>query len=93
MEPKCLPPLQALRAELDDIDGQWLALLARRFAVTAEVGQLKKTQNLPARDPEREAQQRARFAALASESGIDPVFAQRLLQLLLDEVVARHQRV
>lgn len=86
------PALQALRAELDELDAQWLALLARRFAITAEVGQLKKQHGLPARDPEREAQQRARFAALASEHGIDPEFAQNLLQLLLDEVVARHQR-
>ncbi|WP_028450078.1 MULTISPECIES: chorismate mutase [Chitinibacter] len=84
--------LLALRAQIDELDQQLFTVLAARFAVTAQVGQLKKQHQLPAQDADREAQQLAKTAALAAATGLDPAFAQRLQRLILDEVVAQHQQ-
>lgn len=85
--------LAPLRQEIDQIDAQLVALLARRFALTDEVGRLKKQHALPAVDATREAAQMQRIAALAAQHGLAPEFAQRVLRLVIDEVVVRHQKL
>ncbi|WP_373974253.1 chorismate mutase [Chitinibacter sp. SCUT-21] len=84
--------LQALREQIDLLVQQLFAVLSERFKVTAQVGQLKKQHQLPAQDTNREAQQLEKTAARAAQTGLDPDFAQRLQRLILDEVVAQHQR-
>jgi chorismate mutase/prephenate dehydratase len=50
------PALQALRARIDAVDRELLALLNRRAALALEVGELKKREGSVAFRPEREAQ-------------------------------------
>ncbi len=50
------PALLALRARIDDVDRELLALLNRRAALAQEVGELKKREGSVAFRPEREAQ-------------------------------------
>jgi chorismate mutase/prephenate dehydratase len=49
-------PLQALRAQIDAVDRELLALLNRRATLALEVGELKKRDGSPVFRPEREAQ-------------------------------------
>lgn len=83
--------LSVLRQKIDDIDAQLIELLALRFELTKEVGEIKKHTQLPAVDSSREAAQMQRIAALAKQHGLDQVFAQRFLRMVIDEVVAHHQ--
>ena len=88
-----MPPLSALRDSIDSVDEQLLGMLARRFALTAEVGSIKKQFGLPAVDSTREAAQMERFAELSAQHGLDPAFARRVMRLIIDEVVARHRQL
>jgi chorismate mutase len=82
-----------IRQEIDRIDENLIALLAERFVLTAEVGQIKRQAQLPPIDPIREAAQMHRITNLADEHDLDPVFAQKVLRLIIDEVVRLHQKI
>lgn len=47
--------LELLRGDIDDIDSQLVKLIADRLAVTAKVGELKRSEGKPIFVPEREA--------------------------------------
>ena len=84
--------LLALRAQIDALDQQFFSLLAERFKVTAQVGALKKREQLPAQDVAREAAQLQKTADFAVQTGLDEQFALRVQRLILDEVVLQHQQ-
>lgn len=48
--------LKELRAQIDAIDDELLALLVRRLEIAREVGALKAARGLPVRDAAREAE-------------------------------------
>jgi len=84
------PSLGGLRAQIDAIDDALVEVLARRFAVTRQVGRLKAAQGLPARDAAREAGERERLCALARREGIDPDLVGRVFDLVAAQAVAEH---
>ena len=86
-----LPNLDELRPHIDRIDADLYALLAERFRVTHQVGVYKAAHNIPPIDPAREEVQFARVARLATENGLDPDFAKKVLRLIIDEVVKNHE--
>ena len=89
-----LPPeLSALRQSIDNIDAALVHLLAERFKCTQQVGHLKAAQGLPPSDPPREAQQIDRLRRLAQESGLDPVFAEKFLGFIVEEVIRHHEEI
>lgn len=91
-EPDSLPEgLRTARATIDNIDAALIHILAERFRCTQAVGALKAELGLPASDPEREARQIARLRDLASESGLDPVFAEKFLKFIVTEVIRNHE--
>jgi chorismate mutase len=53
----------------------------------------KKQHRLTPVDSSREADQLARISELAERSGLDPDFARRMLQLIIDEVVENHKKL
>ena len=59
--------LDALRAEIDDIDAQLTALFLRRMDVTERVGAYKQAHGLPVLDPDREREVLAKKAALTGD--------------------------
>ena len=71
--------LARLRASIDNMDAALVHLLAERFKITQQVGELKAAHGLPPADPVREAQQIARLRALAEEARLDPEFAEKFL--------------
>ncbi len=81
----------ALRDRIDTLDAQLIDLLARRFAVTREVGALKLREQLPPIDPAREATQTLRIRNLALLHGIAPALAEQVFRLVVDAVVEEHR--
>jgi chorismate mutase len=85
--------LARLLASIDNIDAALVHLLAERFKFTQTVGHLKAEAGLPPADLEREAQQIAHLRALAAESGLDPVFAEKFLSFIVAEVIRHHEAI
>jgi chorismate mutase len=83
--------LNALRASIDNLDAAIVHLLAERFKCTQKVGALKAEHGMPASDPEREARQIERLHRLARAADLDPVFAERFLTFVIDEVIRHHR--
>jgi len=91
---RALPPeLTSLRQSIDNIDAALVHLLAERFKATQRVGHLKADEGLPAADLGREAQQIERLRRLAQESGLDPVFAEKFLGFIVEEVIRHHEEI
>ena len=83
--------LLGLRASIDNLDVVLVFLMAERFKLTRAVGCLKARHDFPAVDPLREHAQVKRLRLLASESGLDPDSAEKLLGLVISEVIQHHQ--
>jgi chorismate mutase len=83
--------LLRLRMSIDNMDAALVHLLAERFKITQQVGELKAAHGLPPADPLREAQQIERLRALAEEARLDPEFAEKFLNFVIAEVVRHHE--
>ena len=83
--------LLRLRMSIDNMDAALVHLLAERFKVTQQVGELKAAHGLSRADPAREAQQIARLRALAEDAKLDPEFAEKFLNFVIAEVVRHHE--
>jgi chorismate mutase len=83
--------LAKLRQSIDNLDAAMVHLLAERFRCTHAIGELKARHGLASRDPKREVAQLRRLRSLASQSGLDPDFAEQLHALVVREVVANHE--
>ncbi|WP_028707296.1 chorismate mutase [Propionicicella superfundia] len=87
------PELQRLRASIDNMDAALVCLLAERFKITKQVGELKAREGLAPADPEREAEQIARLRRLAEMADLDPEFAEKFLTFIVAEVVRHHEAI
>lgn len=85
------PELQALRSSIDNLDASLVFILSERFRLTQKVGELKAREKLPAADLGREDYQIARLRRLAEEAQLNPVFAERFLRFVIDEVIQHHK--
>ncbi len=83
--------LLRLRMSIDNMDAALVHLLAERFKITQQVGELKAAHGLPPADPAREAQQISRLRALAEDAKLDPEFAEKFLNFVVAEVVRHHK--
>jgi chorismate mutase len=83
--------LLELRASIDNLDSAVVHLLAERFKCTQQVGRLKAKHGMPAVDSDREAVQIKRLRSLAEEARLDPEFAEKFLNFIIDEVVRNHR--
>ncbi|MDO5033981.1 MAG: chorismate mutase [Actinomycetaceae bacterium] len=85
--------LEEARETIDNIDAALVHILAERFRCTQNVGHIKARYDLPPADPNREKQQVKRLRALAEESGLDPVFAEKFLNFIVTEVIRHHEDI
>ena len=85
--------LLRLRDSIDNIDAALIHLLAERFKCTQAVGEYKATHDLPPADPAREAVQIARLRKLATETKLDPDFAEKFLNFIVREVIHHHEQI
>ncbi len=84
--------LLRLRGSIDNLDAALVHLLAERFKCTEAVGKLKARAGLPPADPDREAVQIARLKELSQSSGLDPDFAEKILNVIIAEVIQNHRQ-
>jgi len=80
------------RESIDRLDSILVYTLAERFNHTQAVGRLKAEHDLPASDPAREAQQIARLEELAEKANLDPKFARKFLNFIIQEVIQHHNQ-
>ncbi|MEE8603443.1 chorismate mutase [Euzebya tangerina] len=86
------PILAELRARIDVLDETLIQLMADRFEVTRRVGAHKREVGLPKADPARERVQIAKLRRMAEEADLDPGFSEKLLRLIIDEVIRDYAR-
>ena len=79
------------RSSIDNIDAALVHLLAERFKVTRRVGEYKAAVGMPPADLEREALQVQRLRDLAENAGLDPLFSEKFLRFVIDEVLRHHE--
>ncbi len=84
--------LNEFRSSIDNIDAALILLLAERFKVTGKVGDYKARVGLPPADLDREDEQIQRLRQLANEAGLDPVFSEKFLRFVIDEVIRHHEK-
>ena len=85
--------LEQYRQSIDNIDAALVYLLAERFKVTQAVGRFKAENTLPPSDPDREERQIERLRQLAGDAQLDPVFAEKFLRFIIDEVIRHHEQM
>ena len=83
--------LKSHRASIDRLDAVLVYTLGERFSHTSAVGKLKANHDLPASDPDREAEQITRLKNLAQNADLDPEFARNFLNFIIKEVIHHHK--
>ena len=84
--------LKEHRSSIDRLDAILVYTLGERFKHTQAVGKLKAEHELPASDPTREATQIARLEDLANRADLDPEFAKKFLNFIIEEVIHHHKQ-
>jgi len=85
--------LEQYRQSIDNIDAALVYMLAERFKITQAVGRFKAENALPPADPGREERQIERLRRLAADAQLDPVFAEKFLRFIIDEVIRHHRQI
>ncbi len=80
------------RESIDRLDSILVYTLGERFKHTQAVGKLKAEHDLPASDPARETKQIARLEELAAKANLDPEFAKKFLNFIIQEVIQHHNQ-
>jgi chorismate mutase len=88
-----LTELGEIRQSIDNIDAAITYMLSERFRCTKRVGLLKAKHGLPPSDPKREVEQVTRLRRLASDSKLDPDFAEKFLAFVIREVIRHHESI
>ncbi len=80
------------RESIDRLDAILVYTLGERFKHTQSVGVLKAEHDLPPSDPAREEAQIARLTDLATRANLDPEFAKKFLNFIIQEVIQHHKQ-
>ena len=93
LDPEVLARLVSLRESIDNVDAALIHMLAERFKFTQAVGRLKAENNMPPSDPDREKRQVERLRALATEANLDPEFAEKWFNFVVEQVIKHHVEI
>jgi len=84
--------LTTLRTKIDACDAELIALLARRFSYTRQIGKLKAQNGLPPKDKAREQAVLEHVGALATQKKMNPDLIQSMFAILMRAVRAEHKK-
>lgn len=84
--------LANLRGELDALDGELIEMAARRQAIVAEIGRLKRHHRQPTRDYSREREVRELARTRARARGLDPELGERLVGAMIEASLTSQER-
>ena len=90
--PKVSSALSHLRDEIDALDSELVALLAKRQRCVERVIEVKRAQKLPARVPERIEEVLARVRGLAEAEKLEPDLAVALWREMIEQFIAYEER-
>lgn len=76
--------LRPFRAQIDAIDNQLVDLLAQRYDVVRQVGEIKARHALSPVQSGRVKQVLDRVSDIAIQKDLDPAFVRRLYELMID---------
>ena len=85
--------LKDLRREIDHIDNQIVALIARRVDVVRRVGQVKFHHGIAARLPYRMTEVKDRNTKAARKLGINDALIAQLYTLIIEDAILVEERV
>jgi chorismate mutase/prephenate dehydratase len=85
--------LNQLRQEIDHTDIDLIQLLAKRLALSHEIGRHKLANQAPVRDLEREAILIQHKLELAHSLGLNPHFVHRIFDLIIEQSVKQQYRM
>ncbi|MDO5706080.1 MAG: chorismate mutase [Paracoccus sp. (in: a-proteobacteria)] len=89
--PADLPDMPALRAAIDALDADLIALLARRAALIDRAAQIKMRDDLPARIDARVEEVVANARRNAADAGLDPDLIEHIWRQLIETAIAREE--
>lgn len=87
-----IPDMPALRAQIDQLDEQLMALLAHRHALIDRAAQIKAGNGMPARIDARVEEVVANVRRHAEGHGLDPQLYDRLWRQLIEAAIAQEER-
>ncbi|MEJ0100164.1 MAG: bifunctional chorismate mutase/prephenate dehydrogenase [Pseudomonadota bacterium] len=85
--------LDQLRQQLDQLDGEMIALMARRQAIAREVAAAKRATGYPTRDYQRERQVVMGVRNRAEQMGLSGDLAEKVLRLLIRSSLTTQEQV
>tara|TARA_Y100000310_G_C20604240_1_gene774686 strand:+ start:193 stop:453 length:261 start_codon:yes stop_codon:yes gene_type:complete len=75
--------MKQIRKQLDEIDRQFLELLAQRKDLVLQLAKLKKESNLPLKQKRREKEVFEKISQLSQELNLNPKFTKKLFKLII----------
>ena len=87
-----IPDMPSLRAHIDALDAELIALLARRSALIDRAAQIKAREGLPARIDARVEEVVANARRLAGDAGLDPALIEHIWRRLIDAAIDQEDR-
>jgi isochorismate pyruvate lyase len=90
--PRASAALIDLRRQIDALDSELVALLAKRQRCVERVIEIKRAEKLPARIPERIEEVLARVRGLAEAKKLEPDLAVALWREMIEQFIAYEER-
>ena len=82
-----MTPVADHQRAIDALDDEIIALLARRFVHSRQIGEIKLSLGQPPYDPKRMHDQHARFVAACGGQGLDEGMARQLIAMIAAQVL------
>ena len=76
--------LEGLRKQIDLVDALIIRCLAKRLEIVKEVAEIKKRENLPIFQPEREMQMLEKRKGLAIANGVSSLLIENIFKNILE---------
>lgn len=88
-----IPDMPALRARIDLLDAQLIALLAERRDLIGRAAEIKARDGLPARIDARVEQVVANARRNAADAGLDPALIEDIWRKLIEAAIAQEDQI